>query len=252
MTGGAAMAHDTDGTDGTAAAPPLAIVTGVARRGQVGAVVARVLAERGAAVALLDRDAVECEARAAELRQAGHQASAWPCDLTDHAALSAVAAQLAERHPHGAHALVVLAGGFGMLGPVAESDPAAWDRMLTINLATAYATTRAFLPLVRRARGSLVYFASAAVVPGAHAAEMAAYGAAKAGVVTLMRAVATEERPHGVRANALAPSAIRTDDNRAAMGDQASFVERETVAEWVHFLTAPASGPVSGQLIALG
>jgi NAD(P)-dependent dehydrogenase (short-subunit alcohol dehydrogenase family) len=235
-----------------ATAAPLAIVTGVARRGQVGAVVARILAERGAHVALLDRNAEECEARAQELRAAGHQASAWPCDLTDHAALSAVAVQLTERHPHGAQALVVLAGGFGLLGHVAESDPAAWDRMLTINLATAYATTRAFLPLVRRARGSVVYFASAAVVPGAHAAGMAAYGAAKAGVVSLMRAVAAEERTNGVRANALAPTAIRTDDNRAAMGDKVSYVERETVAEWVHFLTAPASGPVSGQLIALG
>ncbi len=247
MTDGMAMANGT-----ATAEAPLAIVTGVARRGQVGAVVARVLAERGAAVALLDRDAAECEARARELRDSGHQASAYPCDLTDHPALGAVAVQLAERHPHGAQALVVLAGGFGMLGPVAGSDPAAWERMLLINLATAYATTRAFLPLVRRARGSVLYFASAAVVPGANAAGMAAYGAAKAGVVSLMRAVAAEERTHGVRANALAPSAIRTDDNRAAMGDNVSYVERETVAEWVHFLTAPASGPVSGQLIALG
>lgn len=241
-----------DLTPGSGQVAPLAIVTGVARRGQVGAVVARVLAERGAAVALLDRDAAACEARARELREAGHQASAWPCDLTDHAALATIAAQLAERHPHGARALVVLAGGFGWLGPVAESDPAAWDRMLAVNLATAYASTRAFLPLVRRARGSAVYFASAAVVPGANAAGMAAYGAAKAGVVSLMRAVAAEERGRGVRANALAPSAIRTDDNQAAMGEQASFVERETVAEWVHFLTSPASGPVTGQLIALG
>ncbi len=241
-----------DGPALGAGATPLAIVTGVARRGQVGAVVARVLAERGAAVALLDRDAAECQARARELREAGHQATAWPCDLTDHAALDAVALQLAERHPHGAQALVVLAGGFGLLGPVAGSDPAAWDRMLAINLATAYATTRAMLPMVRRARGSLVYFASAAVVPGGHAATMAAYGAAKAGVVALMRAVAAEERENGVRANALAPNAIRTDDNRASMGDAATYVERETVAEWVHFLTAPASGPVTGQLIALG
>ncbi|MBK6487531.1 MAG: SDR family oxidoreductase [Gemmatimonadetes bacterium] len=230
----------------------LVVVTGVAHRGQVGEVVARALATQGATLALLDRNRDEAEARAAELRADGLTATAWPCDLTDHAALGAVAASLAGRHSDGVAALVCLAGGFGSLGPVGESDPAQWERALAVNLATAYATTRAFVPALRRARGSIVYFASAAVAPGGRVAGIAGYAAAKAGVVALMRAVAAEERPHGVRANALAPNSIRTDANVAAMGNDASYVERETVADWVTFLCSPTSGPIFGQLIQLG
>lgn len=230
----------------------LAVLTGVAHRGQVGEVVARALGERGASLALIDRNADEAEARAAELRASGIAATAYPCDLTEHLALGRVAAELARHHPAGVAALVSLAGGFGLTGPVAESDPAAWDRLLGINLATAYAATRAFLPALRTARGSVVYFASAAVAPGGSLKGIAAYGAAKSGVVALMRAVAAEERASGVRVNALAPTNIRTDANVAAMGSDVSYVERETVAEWVAFLCSPASGPVSGQLIKLG
>jgi NAD(P)-dependent dehydrogenase (short-subunit alcohol dehydrogenase family) len=230
----------------------LVVLTGVARRGQVGEVVARAFAMRGATVALVDRDGVEAEARAAELRAAGGDATAWPCDLTDHAALGTVAATLAERHPAGCAALVCLAGGFGSLGPVGDSDHAQWDRMLTINLATAYATTRAFLPALRRARGRITYFASAAALPGGSVAGIAAYAVAKGGVLTLMHAVAAEEREAGVAANALAPTAIRTASNVSTMGGDEPYVERETVAEWVTFLSDPASGPVSGQVIRLG
>ena len=154
--------------------------------------------------------------------------------------------------PEGVHALVHLAGGFAASGPVAESDPEVWNRQIAINLTTAYLTTRAFLPLVRAARGSIVYFASAAALPGAPVAELSAYAVAKTGVLTMMRAVAAEERTTGVRANALAPTSIRTATNVASMGDEGRYVERDTVARWVLYLTDPASGPVSGQVFRLG
>ena len=123
---------------------------------------------------------------------------------------------------------------------------------MAINLTTAYLATRAFLPLVRLARGSMVYFGSAAALPGAGVGELSAYAVAKTGVLTLMRAVAVEERANGVRANALAPTAIRTATNVATMGDDARYVERETVAQWVLYLTDPSSGPVTGQTFKLG
>lgn len=230
----------------------LAVVTGVGHRGQVGELVARALGERGATLALLHRNAAEVEARANELRADGIVASAHPCDLTDHQALSAIADDLGRRYPGGVSALIALAGGFGGATSVGESDPNEWARLQSINLATAYAATRAFLPALRSAHGSIVYFASAAVTPGGSVKGIAAYGAAKSGVVALMRAVAAEERPRGVRANALAPTSVRTATNVATMGEDLAYVERETVAEWVAFLCSPASGPVSGQLIKLG
>src|SRR5687767_14645021 len=140
-----------------------------------------------------------------------------------------------------------------MSGKVSDSDPEAWARQLGIGLTTAYLTTRAFLPLVRRRRGSIVFFASAAALPGGRIGGMSAYAVSKAGVITLMRAVAQEERETGVRANALAPTSIRTATNIESMGPDARYVEREEVADAVRFLCfSPASLAISGQVIQLG
>jgi NAD(P)-dependent dehydrogenase (short-subunit alcohol dehydrogenase family) len=227
------------------------VLTGVGREGQVGEVVARTFAERGAAVAAIDRIQDELEARVADLRAGGHRATAHVCDLTDEAQLRAVADDIAKLSKGRVAALVNLAGGFAMSGPVSESDPSVWQRQLAINLTTAYLTTRAFLPLVRAARGSIVFFASAAALPGSKPKEMSAYAAAKSGVLTLMRAVAEEERAHGVRANAVAPTSIRTASNLASMGESTRYVEREEVAEVVTWLCSDGAKAVSGQVIAL-
>ena len=227
------------------------VLTGVGREGQVGEVVARAFAERGARVVVVDRMEGEVEARAVSLRAAGHDARGFACDLTDPAQVDALAGDVAAVFGGRADALVNLAGGFAMSGAVAESDPAAWPRMFAINLTTAYLATRAFLPALRRARGAVVYFASAAVLPGGKTAEMAAYAAAKSGVVALMRAVADEEREAGVRANALAPTSIRTAANVASMGDAVRYVEREQVADAVRFLCSDAATAITGQTIVL-
>ena len=93
----------------------VAVLTGVSRPGQVGEVVARYLAERGAAVVLIDRTGIEAEARAAELRESGLRASAARADLTDRSQLDAVASAVA-RDFGGVDALVNIAGGFAMFG----------------------------------------------------------------------------------------------------------------------------------------
>jgi NAD(P)-dependent dehydrogenase (short-subunit alcohol dehydrogenase family) len=236
--------------------PSTIILTGVGRAGQVGEVVARAFAARGDRLALLDRDEAEVRARAAGLRADGADATAYPCDLTDAAAVERVAAEVGTASGGRAGALVNVAGGFAMSGPAGDADPGVLQRMIAINLTTAFAATRYFLPLLRAgaaAEGdaSVVYFASAAVLPGAAAAEMSAYAAAKSGVLALMRAVAAEELARGVRANALAPTSIRTGDNLKAMGDGPRYVERESVADAVLWLCSPAARNVTGQAIKL-
>jgi 3-oxoacyl-[acyl-carrier protein] reductase len=139
-----------------------------------------------------------------------------------------------------------------MTGPLDASDPAAWHRQIAINLTTAYVATRAFLPALRRRRGAIVYFASAAALPGASVGATAAYAAAKSGVLTLMRAVAQAERQAGVRANAVAPTSIRTAANEASMGADAAYVEREQVAAAVGWLCSEGASAVSGQVVRLG
>jgi NAD(P)-dependent dehydrogenase (short-subunit alcohol dehydrogenase family) len=227
------------------------LVTGVGRPGQVGEVVARTLAERGARLALVDRTPEVGRTHADALRAAGHDARSYACDLTDVDAVAQVARQVADELGD-LDALVSMAGGFAMSGALDESDPAVWHRMLAINLTTAYVTTRAFLPSLRRRRGALVYFASVAALPGSSVGGTAAYAAAKSGVVALMRAVAQAEAKAGVRANALAPTSIRTAANVASMGESERYVEREEVAEAVVWLSSAAASAVTGQVIRLG
>lgn len=227
------------------------VLTGVARQGQVGEALAQAFAERGGMVMLIDREADALADRARELVDKGYQATAHACDLTDAAAVSAIAATIGASHGGRVHALVNAAGGFAMSGPLAESAVDVWHRMLAINLTTAYTATRAFLPLLRPARGSVTFFASEAALPGGSAGGMSAYTASKSGVVALMRAVAQEERDSGVRSNALAPGAIRTSANIDAMGDKTHYVEREEVADAVLFLASDRARAISGQILQL-
>jgi NAD(P)-dependent dehydrogenase (short-subunit alcohol dehydrogenase family) len=227
------------------------VVTGVGRAGQLGEVVAREFARRGATVVIIDRDGAQAADRARAIRDEGFSVESYGCDLTDAEAVSAVATSVAKAHGGMLHALANVAGGFAMSGPVAESDPAVFQRQLAINLGSAYGATRAFLPALRAAHGAVVFMGAAAVLPGGKVAGMSGYAAAKAAVLTLMRAIAQEERPNRVRANAIAPTAIRTSANIDSMGQGFPYVEREAVAEMIVFLCSAAAGNVNGQVIEL-
>jgi 3-oxoacyl-[acyl-carrier protein] reductase len=227
------------------------VLTGVGREGQVGEAVAAAFAEQGARVFLVDRSETNARARADALVSQGRRAAGLGADLTDAAAVSALAERVREATGGRVHALVHLAGGFASSGPVAESDPAVWATQMSINATTAYITARAFLPMLRHSKGALVFFASEAVLPGGRTKGIAAYAAAKGAVVTLMQSIAQEEAANGVRANAVAPAAIRTAQNVASMGADAAYVSREDVARVVLWLCSEEARVVSGQLIPL-
>ncbi|MGQ0765362.1 MAG: SDR family NAD(P)-dependent oxidoreductase [Gemmatimonadota bacterium] len=228
----------------------VAVITGVGRKGQVGEAVASRFVELGARVVLVNRES-DVNDRARELVASGGEVLALETDLSDSGSAARAAAAASEFGGGRVDSLVCLAGGFAMAGPVADTSDLDWHRQFTINLTTAFVTTRAFLPMVRSASGSIVYFASAAALSGSRVAGTAAYAAAKSGVVALMRAVAQEEGPSGVRANALAPTAIRTAANIESMGDRTKYVEREEIAGWVTFLSSPPSAALNGQVIRL-
>ena len=228
------------------------LLTGVGADGQVGEVVAGAFASAGASVILVDRRPARVEARTRALRDAGQDAHGYPCDLTDSQAVAGLAETIRREHGPALNALVLMAGGFTTSGPVAESTEDVWNRQLGINLTSAYLTARAFIPFIRASRGSIVFFASRAAIPGGAVAKMSAYAVAKSGVVTLMRAIAAEERPNGVRANALAPSTIRTASNVQAMGESIQYVERQQVADAVLFLCSAQASAITGTVMPLG
>src|SRR5207247_10978625 len=94
-------------------------------------------------------------------------------------------------------------------------DAAAWRRMLDLHLTSAFAATKAVAPHMVRARyGRVVLVASRAVVPPAGG--FVAYTVSKAGVITLVQALAHEMRGHGVTVNAVLPRQLEHPANRAA------------------------------------
>ena len=229
----------------------LALITGVGAKGQVGEAVAAAFLERGDTVVIVSRSADEVRERQEELSRLG-KVFGYPCDLSKPDDVARLATRVRDGHGDRLDALVNLAGGFGSTGPLAKSDPATVARMMDINFTTAFLATRAFMPMVQASQGSIVYFASEAVLEGSRTKGVAGYVAAKSAVVALMRSTADEGRASGTRANALAPAAIRTATNEKSMPSKTRYVEREEVAEAVLFLCSAAGSGTTGQLIRLG
>lgn len=225
------------------------VLTGVGRQGQLGEAIALAFASRGARLFLVDRSTDVAQARADALIAAGLRAASLGADLSDAAAVEALALRLKDAAGGRIEAVVHLAGAYVSSGPVAGSDPKIWSEQFAANATSAYLVARAFIPLLRPAKGALLFFASEAVLPGGHMAERSAYAASKSAVVALTEAIAQEEAANGVRANAVAPATIRTAANVAAMGSDTPMVSREAVAEVVVWLCSAASRAVTGQLI---
>lgn len=224
----------------------IALITGVGARGQLGYTVARAFLDAGAIVTITDLNA-EVEPIADELSAYGRVIGVR-ADLLDDGDVARLIAGVRERHGR-LDSLINIAGGLTVTGTVEDTIPAKWRVEIERNAETALRMCRAALPLLRDARGAVVNFTS----PAARSAPagMAAYSAAKAAVIAITRALALEEMQHGVRANAIAPGPMDTQQNRHDAGDVADavFVGRDEVADVVLFLAGPASRGVSGQTL---
>lgn len=226
------------------------VITGVGREGQVGEAIAQAFAAEGATLALLDRTADAVQARALALVNSGARAMGYACDLTNPSEVADVARRVAAATPQ-IDALVNVAGGFAASGAMGTADAAILHRQIEVNLTTAWVASNAFFPMLKDG-GSTIDFASAAALPGAKSGKLSAYAAAKAGVIGLMQAVADEGRARGIRANAIAPTSVRTGDNLQSMGSTVRYVERDVVARTVLFLCSADARSITGQVFRLG
>jgi NAD(P)-dependent dehydrogenase (short-subunit alcohol dehydrogenase family) len=196
----------------------VAIVTGASSG--IGRAAALLFAAEGAKVVVAARRAVELRALVADIERAGGIAIAVAGDVRDDAHHRALVAAATE-HFGGLDIAFDNAGATGQLGPIADLPEAAWRDTVDTNLTAAFLAARHQIPaLIARGGGALVFTSSfvgtTAGMPG-----MAAYAAAKAGVVGLVKALAAELGPHAIRVNAVLPGATdtpaltaRTDDER--------------------------------------
>jgi NAD(P)-dependent dehydrogenase (short-subunit alcohol dehydrogenase family) len=178
------------------------LITGAARG--IGAAAAHAVAGRGASVALVGLEGPELDRTAAAC---GGRAVALEADVTDSAALERAAAEVLERF--GGIDAVVANAGIAAPGPVLYADPAAFERVIEVNLLGVYRTIRATLPHVVERRGYVLPVAS--VAAAMWSPTMGAYNASKAGVEALARTLHLEVAHLGVTAGVAYFSWIDTD-----------------------------------------
>lgn len=230
-----------------------ALVTGSGQG--VGRAVARSLAQAGAAVVVNDIVADRAEAVVAEIRADGGAATARVFDLTR---WDEVRAQLTGD----VDIVVNNAGNAGAQGwqelrSFVDTEPAAWDRFVQINLLAPMHVVRAVLPgMITRGWGRIVTIVSDAGRVGEP--RLAPYSAAKAGAAGFTRAIAREVGRHGVTANNVSLATINAAGTQRTGQEPAlkryvirRFGEPSDVAGMVTFLASELSGWVTGQTIGV-
>lgn len=228
-----------------------AIVTGAARG--IGLATARLLASRGWRVVLADIDGEELDRAAPALPGA----LAVACDISDPGQVAAMVAQAIAWS--GRIDALVNNAGVADFRPLAETDLAAWRRIMAVNLDGVFLCSQAAIPHLVQSRGAIVNIAS---ISGLRASTLrVAYGTSKAAVIHLTRQQAAELGQHGVRANCVAPGpvdtklalAVHSPAIRAAYHDAIPlnrYGQEAEIAEAIAFLCSDQASYITGQVLA--
>jgi 3-oxoacyl-[acyl-carrier protein] reductase len=237
----------------------VALVTGGARG--IGKGAAEAFAEAGARVYVVDIDDKAGEAVASGIRERRGLASFVACDVTDAAGVEAAFARIVAEAGR-LDVLVNCAGGFWKQLSVEETPEDEWDRVIDLNLKSVFLCARAAIPAFKRQHGGRIVNVGSMAGVSALTGSSPPYSAAKAGVHSLTRVLASELGAHGVIANALAPGttatervvAVRNQEQRDMIGKSTAVGRIGEVADmvgWILFLAAPESGYLTGQTLSV-
>lgn len=232
------------------------LVTGSSKA--LGAETARRFAAAGAKVVVNGRDERAIENVAASIRAEGMESIGVRADVTSAAELSILREKIRDSYGE-VDVLAAFAGGLGNPVPVLEITEDQWRNTVNGDLTSKFLTVKAFVPTMKERRnGNIILMSSAAGRLVSQAS--AAYGAAEAGTLMLMRHLAQELGPFGIRANAIAPSIVRNEKIEKFMPPemQAKVAEMlplrrigapEDVAQAALFLASEASSWITGHVL---
>jgi NAD(P)-dependent dehydrogenase (short-subunit alcohol dehydrogenase family) len=238
-----------------------AIVTGSAKG--IGFAIAKQLSAAGANVVVSDVDEAGAKAAAEQIPRA----VAIACDVRDEDQVKSLVDQTVATLG-GLHVMVPNAG-IGIVGPIVETDLAAWRAVTSVNLDGVFLSLRYAAPaIIASGGGAIVPVASVTGTAGSPL--IASYAASKAAVINLTKTAAVELGPFGVRVNAVLPGFVGTDlvndrapEFEAALGlptggfgdfiaqKQGRYGTVEEVAQAVLFLASEESSFCSGSGLAL-
>jgi len=234
-----------------------AVVTGASRG--IGLAIARQLASEGVKIACVSRNPAGCEAAAESIRQAGGQAEAFPCDVSDAAQVEEKASRILESF--GRVDILVNNAGITKDGLMLRMSPEAWGDVLRTNLDSCFYWCRYLTQPMTRARwGRIINMGSVSGVMGN--AGQVNYSAAKAGLIGLTKSLARELASRSITANLIAPGFIDTDMTaELSQGDMADkilaniplkrFGKVEDIANLATFLASEEASYITGQVFSV-
>ena len=233
----------------------VAVVTGAARG--IGKEIALKYASEGADIAFTDLVIDENGKKTAEeIAALGVRCKGYPSAASDFAATEAVVEEI--KKDFGRIDVLVNNAGITMDGLMLRMTEKQWDKVISVNLKSAFNYIHAVLPIMMRQKsGSIINMAS---VVGVHGnAGQANYAASKAGLIALAKSIAQEVGSRGIRANAIAPGFIETAMTEALPAEVreewASKIplrrggKVEDIANVATFLASDMAGYVTGQVI---
>ncbi len=223
------------------------LITGGA--GNVGRAVTRAFLQRGSRVAVPVYKTDQPEVVEALRAEFGDRLFLFALDLTTERGAAAAIRDVLDWSGR-LDAVVHLIGGYSGGTRVAETPIEVWDRMIDLNLKSAWLVAHAALPaMLERGGGSFVFVSSRAARERRRG--RAAYAVSKAALLTLVEAIAEEYRMEGIRANAVLPGTIDTEANRRRMPDaeHANWTHPEEIAEAILFLTSWEARTINGASI---